>query len=70
MAFQTLPGIIMPGDIGDTSRYYPVDVTTPAYGVDRGHVTLNGAGRRAGIGCGLNRDALANVLVKRVSYGD
>ena len=69
-AFQTLPGIIMPGDIGDTSRYYPVDVTTPAYGVDRGHVTLNGAGRRAGIGCGLNRDALAKVLVKRVSYGD
>ncbi len=68
-AFQTLPGIIMPGDIGGTGRYFPTDVTTPAYGVDRGHITLNGAGRRVGIGCDLNRDALAKVLVKRVSYG-
>ena len=67
-AFQTLPGIIMPGDIGGTGRYYPVDVTTPAYGVDCGHITLNGAGRRMGIGCDLNREALAKVLVKRVVY--
>lgn len=68
-AFQTLPGVIMPGDIGGTGRYYPVDVTTPAYGVDRGHITLNAAGHGAGIGCELDRAALAEVLVKRVVYG-
>ena len=68
-AFQTLPGIIMPGDIGGTGRYFPTDVTTPAYGVDRGHITLNTGGFDAGIGCALDRDALAKVLVKRVVFG-
>lgn len=64
-AFETLPGITAPGDIGATARYFATDVTDPPYTVERGQVTLNRAGHPHGLGCGLNRAALASVLVDR-----
>ena len=40
-AFETLPGIDAPGDVGATARYFAVDVTDPPYTAERGRVTLN-----------------------------
>ena len=64
-AFQTLPGVVIPGDLGATARYFAVDVTDPPYTAERGRVTLNRAGHPHGLGCDLNRASLADVLVDR-----
>ena len=64
-AFETLPGIDAPGDIGATARYFAVDVTDPPYTAERGRVRLNRAGHPHGLGCDLNRASLADVLVDR-----
>lgn len=64
-AFETLPGVTAPGDVGSTSRYFAIDVTDPPYTADRGSVTLNRGGHAYGLGCELNRGALARVLVGR-----
>lgn len=64
-AFQTLPGVDAPGDIGATSRYFSCDVTEPPYEARDGKVTLNGPGHEAGLGCELDREALAKVLVSK-----
>lgn len=69
-AFQTIPGISVPGDIGATSRYFDTDITEPAYEVGRGCVTLNGKGFESGLGCVLDREALADVLVKLIVVGN
>lgn len=69
-AFQTLPGIAVPGDIGATSRYFDVDVTEPGYEVGRGCVTLNEAGFESGLGCALDKRALTDVLVKLAVVGN
>lgn len=65
-AFETLPGIDAPGDIGATARYFATDITDPPHTAERGMVTLNRAGHTHGLGCGLNRAALASVLVDRI----
>ncbi len=65
-AFQVLPGIDVPGDIGATSRYFAIDVTDPPYTVARGMVALNRAGSEHGLGCSLCRPALANVQFNRI----
>ena len=65
-AFQTLPGIDVPGDVGATSRYFATDITDPPYSVERGSVTLNREGHENGLGCGLCLPALSSVLVKRI----
>lgn len=69
-AFQTIPGISVPGDIGATSCYFDTDITEPAYEVGRGCVTLNGKGFESGLGCVLDREALADVLVKLIVVGN
>lgn len=63
-AFETLPGIDVPGDIGSTSRYFPVDVCDPPYEASRGLVELNASAHPFGIGCELDREALKEVLVR------
>lgn len=63
-AFETLPGIDAPGDIGATSRYFAADITDPPYAVSRGKVALD---RTAfGLGCNFCRPALANVQVGQI----
>ena len=64
-AFQMLPGIDAPGDVGATSRYFAQDVTDPPYAVVRGMVSLNTPHNECGLGCNLCLSALANVQVKR-----
>ncbi len=66
-AFGVLPEVVMPGDVGATSRYFDIDVTEPPYTAERGVVTLNRAGHEAGIGCDLCREALASVEVDRIA---
>lgn len=58
-AFQTLPGVVIPGDLGATDRYFDADLTVPAYTAPDGIITLNGEGHDFGIGCELAPDALA-----------
>ena len=65
-AFETLPGVNAPGDIGATSRYFTTDVTAPPYTVERGLVTLNRENNPSGLGCSLDGAALSSVLIDRV----
>ena len=63
-AFETLPGIDVPGDIGATSRYFATDITDPPYVVSRGKVSLDCT--IAGLGCSFCRPALASVQVNQI----
>lgn len=65
-AFETLPDIDAPGDIGATARYFECDITDPPYTAERGAVTLNRSGHAQGLGCDLNRASLGSVLVERI----
>ncbi len=65
-AFETIDGVDAPGDIGSTARYFACDVTDPPHTAERGRVALNREGHAYGLGCGLNRSTLANVLVDHV----
>lgn len=60
-AFETLPGIVFPGDIGSISRYFKADITYPPYEAHDGMVTLNGEGFPFGLGCTLNEEVFAQV---------
>ena len=64
-AFQTLPGVVIPGDLGATGRYFDIDLTEPAYEVPDGIITLNAPGHESGIGCDLVPRALAEVRQRR-----
>ena len=64
-AFETLPGIEAPGDIGATARYFTCDITDPPYTAEFGQVTLNRTNYEYGIGCNLNHVAMATVLAGR-----
>lgn len=66
-AFETLPDMVLPGDIGSTSRYLACDITSPPYGTTRGLVLLNSAGNEKGLGCTLNAAALAQVEVNSLT---
>ena len=65
-AFETLPDMVFPGDIGALSRFFDVDVTFPAYTVEGGLVRLNPTGFDYGIGCTLNEEMLALVEVDQL----
>ncbi|WP_165251938.1 AMP-binding protein [Adlercreutzia sp. ZJ304] len=65
-AFETLPDMVIPGDIGSTSRYLTCDITTPPYAATRGLVLLNGDGFEYGLGCTLNRSVLSQVEVNSI----
>lgn len=65
-AFETLPDMVFPGDVGAVSRFFDVDVTFPAYTVTAGTVRLNTEGFEYGLGCTLDEDALAQVEVDRL----
>lgn len=65
-AFETLDAVKAPGDIGATARYFTSDITDPPHTAERGFVTLNREGHGEGLGCDLNRSALANVSFDRI----
>ncbi len=65
-AFETLPDMVFPGDVGAVSRFFDIDVTYPPYTVEAGMVRLNTEGFEYGIGCTLDEEALARVEVDRL----
>ncbi len=66
-AFQTLPGVVIPGDLGATARYFDADLTVPTYEAPQGIITLNAPGHEHGIGCDLEPQALAAHRQRRYS---
>ncbi len=61
-AFETLPGIVFPGDIGSISRYFKADITYPPYEANEGLITLNGEGFSFGLGCMLNESVVSQLI--------
>ena len=61
-AFETLPGITIPGDLSSTSRYFAYDICDPPFEVENGSILLNPSTHKAGLGCTLNHAALDKVL--------
>ncbi len=66
--FGLLPGICLPGDISDTSRYFATDITTPPFKLKSGFVQLNSQEEPYGLGCSLDRDELARVMQQVWEY--
>lgn len=66
-AFETLPGIVIPGDIDSPLRVFSLDITEPLYSLNRGYVVLNPDPFDYGIGCELDQHALEEVLIKRTT---
>ncbi len=64
-AFQMLPDIVDPGDIGSVTRYYASDIAVPPHIATRGRIALNRADHPYGIGCALDRAALNKTVVSR-----
>lgn len=62
-AFAMLPGMNLPGDINDTSRYFAQDITVPPFALHQGELTVNPAGHEAGLGCELNDEVLQQLAV-------
>ncbi|MDO4400885.1 MAG: o-succinylbenzoate synthase, partial [Coriobacteriia bacterium] len=60
-AFGLLPGVKLPGDISDTSRYFATDITTPPFQLANGNLLLNPPEAPYGLGCTLDHDVLAQV---------
>ncbi|MCD8316966.1 MAG: hypothetical protein LUB61_06155 [Eggerthellaceae bacterium] len=67
-AFETLPSIIIPGDISSPLNYFSHDITEPLYEVVNGQVTLNPDGYAAGIGCELNADGFIPVVEEVLTF--
>lgn len=65
-AFETLPDMVFPGDIGSVSNFFGVDVTYPPYTATSGVVQLNPTGFEYGLGCTLDEDALSSVEVEQL----
>lgn len=63
-AFGTLPGIDIPGDISDTSRYFAKDLTVPAFFLAGGRLELSGVG----VGCELDEAALEECVVEKAVF--
>ncbi|MEG2260870.1 MAG: AMP-binding protein [Raoultibacter sp.] len=67
-AFQTLPNISLPGDLSDSARYFPCDITTPPFVLEGGSVLVNAPDHAFGLGCGLDEAALGAATLTHYSY--
>lgn len=65
-AFETLPVVSAPGDIGSTARYFHTDITTPPYAVECGSIYLNRPPFVSGLGCAFNEQSLESVTLERI----
>ena len=65
-AFEMLPDMVFPGDLGSVARQFSADFTTPPYVAVNGLVGLNPSGYEYGIGCTLNREVLGALTVNRI----
>lgn len=62
-ALETLPDMVVPGDIASVSRTFEESVIAPPFEAVAGCITLNQAPHSNGIGCTLDRGALEKVEV-------
>ena len=67
-AFETLSGIIIPGDLSSTERYFTTELTKPPFVVENGDIVLNQAGYETGLGCELDYAVLDKVLVEKQEF--
>lgn len=67
-AFETLSGIIIPGDLASTERYFTTEITKPPFLVEKGEVVLNQLGYETGLGCVLDYTILEKVLVEKRDF--
>jgi O-succinylbenzoate synthase len=67
-AFSLLPGVVYPGDISDTARYFATDITTPKLELEDGALLVNPPEAPHGIGCSLNREVLEQVTLDISEY--
>ncbi len=63
-AFEALPGLVTPGDVGAVSRYFNYDITKPHYDAEHGCVVLNDEGYECGLGCELDRVVLTKLCLR------
>lgn len=68
-AFGLLPGVNLPGDFSDSSRYFTVDVCNPPFALEDGILQVNAPGNPHGLGCTLDEDALARTQVGYWTWG-
>ncbi|MBO4365302.1 MAG: o-succinylbenzoate synthase [Eggerthellaceae bacterium] len=68
-ALTTLPGMNVPGDIGDASRHFATSITAPPLSLHRGMLRVNPKGYEYGLGCDLDESALAEVAVEHITLG-
>ncbi len=64
-AFQTLPGIMLPGDLCATTHYFRTEIARPPFTVEQGTIRLNEPGFEVGLGCDLDEAVLEQVLVSK-----
>lgn len=67
-AFETLSGIIIPGDLSSTERYFTTEITKPPFIIENGKIILNQMGYEAGLGCELDYAVLDKVLVEKRDF--
>jgi O-succinylbenzoate synthase len=67
-AFSLLPGVVYPGDISDTARYFATDITTPKLELEDGALLVNPPEAPHGVGCSLNREVLEQVTLDISEY--
>lgn len=67
-AFSLLPGVTIPGDINDTARYFPHDVTTPPLVLESGCLQVNPPRAPYGVGCAIDHAEMESVLLESRTY--
>jgi o-succinylbenzoate synthase len=65
IAFSSLPGFKIPGDISATARYWEEDIVQPAVKVENGFIKVP---TDPGIGFGINDKRLKEVLLEKVVF--
>jgi len=66
-AFETLPGVDIPGDISDATCYFAEDVAVPKLALTDGQLAVRGEGYGLGLGCRLDKDYLERLGARVVS---
>jgi o-succinylbenzoate synthase len=62
IAFSSLPGFTIPGDISASARYWEQDIVSPEVKVEKGHIVVP---LEAGIGFQINQTKLKDVLLDK-----
>ena len=67
-AFATLPGMLVPGDISSSSRYFGTEITTPPLTLERGMLEIHPPDQAVGLGCALNQEVIDEIAVEHRVY--